>query len=103
MAKCFCTQGAAVLLSHADTLDEIERLLQSFRIVKREDKGTEPDLSGPSLSTVVLAMFFTFGCGKSSTSTETAARGSQDESQRLSVQCAEILAKSFGVTSTGNA
>jgi hypothetical protein len=42
------------------------------------------------------------GCSKSSDSTETAARGSQDESQRLSVECAQILAKGYGVASTGN-
>jgi hypothetical protein len=52
--------------------------------------------------TIVLATSLAFGCGKSSSSTETAARGSQDESQRLSAQCAQILAKSFGVSSSGN-
>src|SRR5213595_2300860 len=52
MAKGFFTQGAAVLLSRAPTLDEIERLLHSFRIVRRDDEGGKPDLSGPS---VILA------------------------------------------------
>src|SRR5689334_20023785 len=49
MAKGFFTQGAAILMSRPVTLDEIEPLLGAFQIVKRDEKGVEPNLSGPSL------------------------------------------------------
>jgi hypothetical protein len=49
MAKGLFTQGAAVLFSSSPTLDELEDLLREFSVPKRDDKGTEPDLSGPSL------------------------------------------------------
>ena len=49
MAKGFFTQGAAVLLSRAATLDEVEALLRAFHVAKRDEKGGDKDLWGPSL------------------------------------------------------
>jgi hypothetical protein len=53
LAKGFFTHGAAVLFSSQASLDEIEPLLRSVRVVKRDNKGVDPDLSGPSLLVAV--------------------------------------------------
>jgi len=48
-SKVFYTQGVAILLRQAMTLDEIESLLSGFTIVSRQDESTDWRLSGPSL------------------------------------------------------
>lgn len=50
MAKGFFTQGVCILLSRPATLDEIEPLLSEFRIVKRIDDVSTPEMGGPSFT-----------------------------------------------------
>ncbi len=49
MPKGFFTQSACVLLSKETSLDVVAPLLTEFKIPKRIDQPTAPDLSGPAL------------------------------------------------------
>ena len=48
-SKSFYTQGLAILLRQAATLDTIASCLSGFTIVSRRDESTDWHLSGPSL------------------------------------------------------
>src|SRR5690349_3554554 len=48
-SKIFYTQGLAILLRRAMTLDAIESCLDGFTIVSRQEESTDWHLSGPSL------------------------------------------------------